>query len=1045
VTKAVLSPRGSGLTRLPFGSSLKTYVVGLVLLVIVAAGGSASYERTQASRDARQTATRDAQFAARLAAHGIGDTINLLRTTVASTASNSGIAAVFAAPAGCNLSFGGPGGFTGGHLDVVGPDGSVICSSSSGARPGAYAGAGWLAGALKGPLLIGPISDARTGRQVLLASAPVPGHGAVIGVLDLEAAGPALASSYGGPRPLEFLVTSADGKTVVARSIDPARWVGKALVGTSFVGALTTLSQAERRDVDGTPRLYGTSKVAGTAWLVYAGASRADALAAANDLNRRELGITLIGLLVILAAAFVMYRRIARPIRQLSLEVRAATGHIPTAPISMSGPTEVLSLVGDFRKLVVAAESELVTASRLAAIVESSADAIIGKTLDGVITTWNAGAKGMYGYTADEAVGCNISMVVPSDRCDELPDLLERLGRGERVEPLETERIRKDGVVLDVSITVSPVRDATGRIVGASSVARDITHAKLAVRALRASEARKTAVVESAPDCIITMDHEGRIIEFNPAAEHTFGYSKAAVVGREMAEVIIPPSRRDAHRAGLARYLATGEGSIIGRRFEITAMRADGTEFPVELAISKVDLPGPPIFIGFLRDVTEPQRAERELLHQAMHDGLTGLPNRLLLVDRLQVALERAGRQATQVAVVFVDIDRFKDVNTAHGHAGGDALLSEVARRLASGIRGSDTVARFGGDEFVVVSEGSEPFADSLADRLRASMTAPCTVGGTEVPITVSMGVVVGRGGDYPDALLRDADVALFQAKAKGRNRTEFFSDALRLASQERLALMAELHRAVDQHEFSLRFQPVVRLDDASIVGAEALLRWEHPERGTVEPDEFISVAEETGLIIPIGRWVIEESCRRLAEWQRFVPKLTMAVNVSARQLTAPGLDEIVQAAFRENGLEPSCLLLEVTEGVVMDDVDFFRGILADLRTTGARTAIDDFGTGYSSLAYLERFPVDVLKIDQCFVAGLPDDTYDLAIVRAVIAISQALNLSLVAEGVEHQAQAEALLGLGCQDAQGYHFYRPLTGEDFEAALVLAHAMTLSH
>jgi diguanylate cyclase (GGDEF)-like protein/PAS domain S-box-containing protein len=692
---------------------------------------------------------------------------------------------------------------------------------------------------------------------------------------------------------------------------------------------------------------------------------------------------------------------------------------------------EALMLVG-------AIDRELAAASRLAAIVESSGDAIIGKTLSGAITSWNTGAEHMYGYTAREIVGRNISLLIPPHRAGELSEIVERVGRGERVEHFETERVGKDGHILDVSVTVSPVRDTAGAIVGASTVARNISDQKLALRDLRTSEARKRAILESALDCVVTMDSEGRILEFNPAAEHTFGYSKAAVIGQELAQVIIPPSLRDAHRAGLAQCLARSDGNPVGRRLQMTAMRADGSEFPVELAITQVDLPGPPIFTGYLRDVTEPVRAERELTHRALHDALTGLPNRVLLIDRLRVALERAQRSQSMVAVVFVDVDWFKDVNTAHGHAGGDDLLSEVAGRLAGSVRGADTVARFGGDEFVVVSEGVAHFADNLAARLRHSMAAPCIVGGTEVPITVSMGVAVGGGTDGPDALLRDADIALLHAKALGKNRTEFYTDALRATSQDRLSAIADLRRAVDRHEFSLRFQPVQRLDGTGIIGAEALLRWEHPEKGTVLPAEFIGLAEETGLIIPIGRWVIEESCRRLARWRAVAPELSVSVNISASQLSALNLNDVVQDALTATGLEPARLVLEITEGILMDDVAFYSAALGAIRKTGAKIAIDDFGTGYSSLAYLEQFPVDVLKIDQCFIAGLPSDAYHRAVVRAVVAIGRALNLSVVAEGVESQVQAEALLRLGCHDVQGYHFDRPLTDEDFQAAVAFA-------
>jgi PAS domain S-box-containing protein len=323
---------------------------------------------------------------------------------------------------------------------------------------------------------------------------------------------------------------------------------------------------------------------------------------------------------VILASGFVIHRRIARPIRRLSAAVRAATGHSGSVPVAASGPAEVASLAADFGNLIAAVDRELDAASLLTAIVESSTDAMIGKTLDGRITAWNAGAELMYGYSAEEAIGASVAMLVPPDRPDELAGILRRVAGGDRVEHLETQRLRKDGSRLDVSITVSPVRNAAGTVVGASSVARDITDSRRAVQAVRASEARKTAILESALDCIITIDQHGRVVEFNPAAERTFGWPRAAVLGRTMADVIVPPVLRDAHRAGLARQISTGTGTILGRRLELTALRADGTEFPVEVAISRVDLPDAPLFTGYLRDITERKRAEAE--RQSLEDRL---------------------------------------------------------------------------------------------------------------------------------------------------------------------------------------------------------------------------------------------------------------------------------------------------------------------------------------------------------------------------------------------------------------------------------------
>jgi PAS domain S-box-containing protein len=468
--------------------SLKVYVVGLVLLFVVAAGANVIYQRRAAEDDARHAATADAGFGSKIAARDIAEALGLVRTTVATTAANPGVAKVFDAPADCTLSFAGAGEFGTGHLDIVGQDGAVACSSLSLSQSAGYAGATWLAGALEGPTLVGPVADARTGKQVVLAASPVTGKGAVVAFLDLDALGPGLASSLGGPRHLEFVVTSADNSVVLARSIDPARWVGASPASTSFAGAN---SQAEHRDLDGTWRLYGQATVDEVDWNVFAGAKRSEALAAANRLSNRQLVITLAGLIAFLAAAFVIYRRIARPISKLSAGVRAATARTSSGPISVAGPAEVSTLVDDFNHLIAAANRELEAKSQLAAIVESSADAIVGATLDGVVTTWNIGAESLYGYTADEMIGrTGIAMLTPSDRIDERDFILEQVREGGRVQQLETKRIRKDGSIVDVSMTISPISDANGEVIGASNVTRDMTDRNRAETDRRALEDR---------------------------------------------------------------------------------------------------------------------------------------------------------------------------------------------------------------------------------------------------------------------------------------------------------------------------------------------------------------------------------------------------------------------------------------------------------------------------------------------------------------------------------------------------------------------------
>ncbi len=466
---------------------LRAYIVGLVVLVVLAAGANVIYQRQAAAADARQAAAADAEFGARSAAREIGTEVRIVRTTVATTAANPTIARAFAAPAGCTLGFGGGGAFSTGHLDLIRKTGTVACSSLAPRSSPGYRGAAWLAAALKGPAFAGPLVDARTGRQVVLVAAPTVGNGTLVAFLDLGALGPGLASALSGPRHLEFVVTSADGEVVLARSANPARWVGRPVAGTPFAGAATAV---EHRGLDGISRLYGQARVANLGWRVFAGASTADAVAAANLLSDRQLGITLVGLAVFLAAVLLFYRRIARPITKLRAGVRAAADHTSSGPVTVAGPAEVSALAADFNHLISAASRELEVTSRLAAIVESSGDAIISKTLDGVITSWNTGAQRMYGYTADEVVGRNVSILVPPDRAGELAAILQSVRRGERVEHFETKRLRKDQHILDVSVSVSPIRDANGAVTGASTVARDVTERNRAEAQRRALEDR---------------------------------------------------------------------------------------------------------------------------------------------------------------------------------------------------------------------------------------------------------------------------------------------------------------------------------------------------------------------------------------------------------------------------------------------------------------------------------------------------------------------------------------------------------------------------
>ena len=448
------------------------------------------------------------------------------------------------------------------------------------------------------------------------------------------------------------------------------------------------------------------------------------------------------------------------------------------------------------------------------------------------------------------------------------------------------------------------------------------------------------------------------------------------------------------------------------------------------------------------RDITERKELEDQLAHQAFHDSLTGLANRALFRNRVEHALARMRRQRRPIAVLLLDLDGFKTVNDSLGHAFGDAFLAAVADRLRGLLRPSDTPCRLGGDEFAVLVEDlAEPVdATIVAERILDALREPFEVDGKEVVTGASIGITIAEsrprkgaaGARDADDLLRNADVAMYTAKSRGRNRCELFKPSMHQAMLDRLDLEADLRRAVERGEFVLHYQPTVALATGSISGMEALVRWVSPDRGLVPPGMFISVAEDTGLIVPLGAWVLEEACRQAVAWRHEFgadAPATMSVNLSARQLRQPLLVAHVRRVAEAHGVPPGRLCLELTESAVMEDTELYVELLAALHRLGVRLAIDDFGTGYSSLTYLKRLPVDTLKIDQAFVAGLGCDASDTAIVRSVVALAHALGLQVVAEGVETQSQVDELTALGCDLAQGFYFARPLPAAELSELL----------
>ncbi|MCW2609813.1 MAG: hypothetical protein QOC93_1557 [Actinomycetota bacterium] len=554
---------------------------------------------------------------------------------------------------------------------------------------------------------------------------------------------------------------------------------------------------------------------------------------------------------------------------------------------------------------------------------------------------------------------------------------------------------------------------ATGTVI-------DVTEQRRIEGERRAAEDRLRAGFENAAVGIMMLDGDCQLTMVNPAVRSLLGRPDEQLVGHRIDEFLHPDDRGPA----LGRFAALVNGEVDSYQAERRYLRPDGGTVWVLVNVSPLrHAEGPSeFFFAQIQDITDRRAMEEALEHLAVHDALTQLPNRTLLTDRVQHALDRQGRRAGELAVLFVDIDRFKFVNDGMGHRAGDELLTVVAQRLRDTVRPSDTVARFGGDEFVVVCEQLvDPCeASTIAGRLARAIEEPMMLEGSEVVVTASIGVAVAAADATVDALLRDADTAMYRAKERGRARVEVFDEALRGRAAERLELEAALRRAVAAGEFELAYQPIVRVDTEAVIGCEALLRWRHPRRGLVSPAEFIPLAEETGLIVPIGAWVLDEALRQGSAWRAEGRELAIGVNLSARQLAAPDLVDTVAAALRNSGIAPHTVHLEITESVLMDDVEQSIATLTSLKELGISFAVDDFGTGYSSLSYLKRLPIDTLKIDQSFIRGLGVVENDSSIVRAIIGLGRALGMGLVAEGVEEPAQLAELRALGCDVAQGF-------------------------
>jgi diguanylate cyclase (GGDEF)-like protein/PAS domain S-box-containing protein len=557
------------------------------------------------------------------------------------------------------------------------------------------------------------------------------------------------------------------------------------------------------------------------------------------------------------------------------------------------------------------------------------------------------------------------------------------------------------------------------------------------IRQMRESENRFRSLVESAKDAIVLTDLKGKIISWNDSAETIFGYSKAEAATRSFSELFpLVDGHPDSKAFAIEDLLRSNSKAV-----ELKGIKKDGEIFPLEISISSWETIDGVFYSGIIRDITDRKSLEEQLTHQALHDPLTKLANRVLFRDRVEHALSKIVRHKTAVAVLFLDLDNFKTINDSLGHARGDILLVSVAERLRSCLRGSDTPARLGGDEFAILIEDATHPDDAIyiVERIYEVLRTPFDIDGNIVFVEASIGIAATTtGSENPEELLRNADVAMYKAKGQGKGRFVFFEMEMREALLERIELEADLRCALENNELALLYQPIINLETNSVIGMEALVRWNHPKLGLIPPDKFIPIAEEANLIVPIGRWILDEACRAGSEWVRQFRgqhDLSITVNLSIRQFQQIELVRIVAETLERSGLPPQFLILEITETLMIQNTEAMIEKLHELKSLGVRLAIDDFGTGYSSLSYLQRFPIDILKIDKSFIDKINQGKEGRAVARAIIMMGDSLNLRVIAEGIENPEQVAALKHLGCEAGQGFFFAKPISEPEMSSML----------
>ena len=664
--------------------------------------------------------------------------------------------------------------------------------------------------------------------------------------------------------------------------------------------------------------------------------------------------------------------------------------------------------------------------ARFHALTEACAAAVL-IVQDDVIRYANPAVRASTGARRDELLGARFSELAHPDFRPTLAERTLELMRGPGRPPqrFELKLAGRDGreAFLDLTLTALEYEGAPALL----AMGFDITDRKLAEDAMRESERRMRDLIENVQLISVLVDRAGEITFANEYVRELLGYEEEEVVGKNWFDLTLPEDGRE--RVKQAFLERIGHGAIAPHEeYEIVTARGERRYVSWNNTVLHDPAGGVSGMASIGADVTERRRAEERLLHDALHDSLTGLPNRALFMDRLRGAVARLKRRPEYLfAVLFLDVDRFKVINDSLGHMAGDQFLVQLSRLIAATIRRPEhTLARLGGDEFAILLDDIEKRDDAprVVERIFQVLQLPMKIGAQEIFSTVSIGIAFSSMEyDGAEDVLRDADTAMYQAKTTGKARFQIFDDSMHTRALRLLKLEHSLRRAADRSEFVLHYQPIVGLDHGKIAGFEALVRWQHPERGLILPNEFIHLAEETGLIYGIGRWTLEEACRRLKEWDAAAgPGLSVSVNLSARQFSQADLIEQIQAVLSEAGVAPERLKLEITESVIMENPEIAVAMLHRLKALGTRLCIDDFGTGYSSLSYLLRFPADTLKIDRSFVAALGKGGKNEDIVGAIVSLGRSLEMDVVAEGVETQEQSRILRGLGCAFGQGFLF-----------------------